>query len=67
MDIGHNTVRAGYGGEDSPKLDIPSTIGVWTDSQDDIGEPQYKYNIGLTAIHVKRPGWLSFVVFVLRE
>ncbi|KAK4871505.1 hypothetical protein RN001_015629 [Aquatica leii] len=56
LDIGHNTVRAGYGGEDSPKLDIPTSIGVWTDSQDDVGEPQYKYNIGLTAIHVKRSG-----------
>lgn len=55
FDIGHNSIRAGYGGEDSPKLDIPSTIGVWLDSTDE-SEPHYKYNIGLLAIHVKRPG-----------
>lgn len=56
FDIGHNSVRAGYGGEDSPKLDIPSTVGVWLDSQSDVIEPQYKYNMGLLAIHVRRPG-----------
>lgn len=56
FDIGHNSVRVGYGGEDSPKLDIPSTIGVWLDTQIDVIEPQYKYNMGLLAIHVRRPG-----------
>ncbi|KAJ8950291.1 hypothetical protein NQ318_021147 [Aromia moschata] len=53
FDIGHNTVRAGYAGEDSPKVDIPSTIGVWLDSEDDVS--QTRYNIGLLAIHVWRP------------
>ncbi|KAG5899987.1 hypothetical protein JTB14_034556 [Gonioctena quinquepunctata] len=54
FDIGHNTVRAGYAGEDSPKVDIPSTVGVWLDSEDDV--TQTRYNIGLLAIHVWRPG-----------
>ncbi|XP_057660322.1 actin-like protein 6B [Diorhabda carinulata] len=53
FDIGHNTVRAGYAGEDSPKVDIPSTIGVWLDSEDDV--TQTRYNIGLLGIHVWRP------------
>ncbi|KAG5873433.1 hypothetical protein JTB14_031050 [Gonioctena quinquepunctata] len=53
FDIGHNTVRAGYAGEDSPKVDIPSTVGVWLDSEDDV--TQTRYNIGLLAIHVWRP------------
>ncbi|KAJ8981489.1 hypothetical protein NQ317_007015 [Molorchus minor] len=54
FDIGHNTVRAGYAGEDSPKVDIPSTVGVWLDSEDDL--TQTRYNIGLLAIHVWKPG-----------
>lgn len=58
VDIGHNTIRVGYGGEDCPKFDIPSAIGVWSDSINDIGEPQCKYNIGLTSIHVARSGLL---------
>ncbi|KAJ8926897.1 hypothetical protein NQ314_020749 [Rhamnusium bicolor] len=45
FDIGHNTVRAGYAGEDSPKVDIPSTIGIWLDAEDDVA--QTRYNIGL--------------------
>ncbi|XP_063929298.1 actin-like protein 6B isoform X1 [Zophobas morio] len=52
FDIGHNTTRAGFGGEDSPKLDIPSTIGVWLDSHDDV--TQKRYNIGITSINVRR-------------
>lgn len=67
FDIGHNTVRGGYGGEDSPKLDIPSTIGVWLDAQTDVMEPQYKYNMGLLAIHVKRPGKPEEYWFLLFE
>ncbi|XP_025832342.1 actin-like protein 6B isoform X2 [Agrilus planipennis] len=55
LDIGQNTIRAGYGGEDSPKLDIPSAVGTWTESNNDTDDVHYKYNIGLTAIHVKKP------------
>lgn len=62
FDIGHNSVRAGYGGEDSPKLDIPTTVGVWLDSQTDVMEPQCKYNIGLLAIHVRRPGKMHSIL-----
>jgi actin-like protein 6B len=54
FDIGHNSTRAGFGGEDSPKLDIPSTIGVWLDSHDDV--TQKRYNIGITSINVRRSG-----------
>lgn len=60
FDIGHNTIRAGYAGEDSPKVDIPSTVGVWLDSEDDM--TQTRYNIGLLSIHVWRPG-LNFYSF----
>ncbi|EFA10847.1 actin-like protein 6B [Tribolium castaneum] len=52
FDIGHNSTRAGFGGEDSPKLDIPSTVGVWLDSHDEIS--QKRYNIGITSINVRR-------------
>ncbi|VEN56965.1 unnamed protein product [Callosobruchus maculatus] len=52
FDIGHNTVRAGYAGEDSPKVDIPTTIGAWLNGEDDISLTHY--NIGLLAIHVWR-------------
>ncbi|XP_019867723.1 actin-like protein 6B [Aethina tumida] len=54
FDIGHNTLRAGYAGEDSPKVDIPTTVGVWLDSEDDT--PKQNYNIGVLAIHVRRQG-----------
>lgn len=54
FDIGHNTTRAGFGGEDCPKLDIPSTVGVWLDSHDDI--TLRRYNIGVTSINVRRSG-----------
>lgn len=56
FDIGHNSVRAGYAGEDSPKVDIPTTVGVWLDSEDEVSVPVTHYNIGLCAIHVWRPG-----------
>ncbi|ENN76756.1 actin-like protein 6B isoform X2 [Dendroctonus ponderosae] len=55
FDIGHNSVRAGYAGEDSPKVDIPTTVGVWLDSEDEVSVPVTHYNIGLCAIHVWRP------------
>lgn len=56
FDIGHNSVRAGYAGEDCPKVDIPTTVGVWLDSEDEVSVPVTHYNIGLCAIHVWRPG-----------
>ncbi|CAH0562439.1 unnamed protein product [Brassicogethes aeneus] len=52
FDIGHNSLRAGYAGEDSPKVDIPTSIGVWLDSEED---NKQNYNIGVLSIHVRRP------------
>lgn len=31
FDVGHHSFRAGYAGEDSPKAEIPSQVGVVTD------------------------------------
>lgn len=70
FDIGHFTFRAGYAGEDSPKADIPTTVGV---VEEQIPEPmdvdgnssanntsescsQKKYYIDTTSIHVARKG-----------
>ncbi|KAH8035333.1 hypothetical protein HPB51_004574 [Rhipicephalus microplus] len=66
FDFGHYSVRAGYAGEDSPKAEIPSTVGVieelLADGPDtetkDLGAsapaPQKKYFIDTTSIHVAR-------------
>ena len=31
FDVGHHSFRAGYAGEDSPKAEIPSQVGVVTE------------------------------------
>uniref|UniRef100_A0A1E1XFB4 Putative actin-like protein 6a n=1 Tax=Amblyomma aureolatum TaxID=187763 RepID=A0A1E1XFB4_9ACAR len=66
FDFGHYSVRAGYAGEDSPKAEIPSSVGVieelLADGPDtetkDLGAsapaPQKKYFIDTTSIHVAR-------------
>lgn len=67
FDIGNYSIRAGYAGEDSPKAEIPSMIGV---SEEMIMEPmeidgnntqkemisKKKYFIDTTSIHVARKG-----------
>lgn len=50
-DVGSNTIRVGYAGEDSPRFDIPTNVG--TLKSDNNGR---KYHIGIVAIHVKKPG-----------
>lgn len=52
-DVGSNTVRVGYAGEDSPRFDIPTTVGVMKQS---CNNNDRKYNIGIVALHVKKPG-----------
>lgn len=70
FDIGHFTFRAGYAGEDSPKADIPTTVGVVEEqipeamdvdgnsSANNTNEScsQKKYYIDTTSIHVARKG-----------
>lgn len=51
IDIGHGSIRAGFAGEDQPKADIPSMIGVMntkSDIQD--GHEEKKYFIDTTSI-----------------
>nr|XP_022915511.1 actin-like protein 6B [Onthophagus taurus] len=52
LDVGSNTIRAGYAGEDSPRFDIPTTVGIWRDS---VNEYKTRYNIGTVSLHVTRP------------
>ncbi|CAN7983732.1 unnamed protein product [Ixodes hexagonus] len=66
FDLGHYSVRAGYAGEDSPKAEIPSSVGVieeligdGTDADSkELGattpQSQKKYFLDTTSIHVAR-------------
>lgn len=62
FDIGHYSLRAGYAGEDSPKIEVPSIVGVLNEAPDnnnmevDGGHPGKKYFIDTTQIHVPRKG-----------
>ncbi|XP_076322900.1 actin-like protein 6B [Tachypleus tridentatus] len=66
FDVGHYSFRAGYAGEDSPKAEIPSMVGVVEEQLDamdvDTGSQlrdittQKKYMIDTTSIHVARKG-----------
>lgn len=67
FDPGHGSFRAGYAGEDAPKADIPTVIGVWEDDSCvdpvyiyQMGNGQKKYNIGLPAIKVLKRGILFY-------
>jgi actin-related protein len=60
-DIGHYSFRAGYAGEDSPKTEIPTMVGIINELVDsnamDIDQQsiqQKKYFIDTTSIHVCR-------------
>lgn len=49
----------GYGGEDTPKAEIPTTLGVWEDtidSPDGSQNVRKHYNIDVTAIQVRKKG-----------
>ena len=59
FDVGHQSLRVGYGGEDTPKAEIPTTLGVWEDTVEalDNGQNVKKhYNIDVTAIQVRKKG-----------
>lgn len=52
FDPGFSSLRVGYAGEDSPKFDIPSCVGV-TENQE---TNEKKYFIDTVALHVPRKG-----------
>lgn len=54
FDPGHSSLRVGYAGEDSPKFDIPSWVGVLEDQETN----EKKYYIDTVALHVPRKGEL---------
>ena len=62
FDIGHYSLRAGYAGEDSPKIEVPSVVGVLNETLDnasmevDGGHTGKKYFIDTTSINVPRKG-----------
>lgn len=69
FDIGHQSLRVGYGGEDSPKAEIPTSLGVWEDATDNVDQtnPQSskkRYNIDVTAIQVRRKGLFIFISLI---
>lgn len=59
--MGQHSFRAGYGGEDAPKADIPTSMGIWTDyditDEMDV-ETSFRthYNIDVSATHVRKRG-----------
>ncbi|PBC34385.1 ActinA [Apis cerana cerana] len=58
------SLRVGYGGEDTPKAEIPTTLGVWEESIESADGSQNvrkHYNIDVTAIQVRKKenGWLK--------
>ncbi|CAD1479846.1 unnamed protein product [Heterotrigona itama] len=57
FDVGHQSLRVGYGGEDTPKAEIPTTLGVWEDAAESLDGGQNvrkHYNIDVTAIQVRK-------------
>ena len=65
FDVGSYTTRVGYAGEDTPKADVPTVIGVGPqmetpmetgDKEGSAAVPQRKYYIDNTFIHVPREG-----------
>ena len=64
FDVGHHSFRAGYAGEDSPKAEIPSQVGVITElaengRMDVDGQPpnpDKKYFIDTVSVNVPRKG-----------
>ncbi|KZC04296.1 Actin-like protein 6B [Dufourea novaeangliae] len=57
FDVGHQSLRVGYGGEDTPKAEIPTTLGIWEDSietPDGNQTVRKHYNMDVTAIQVRK-------------
>lgn len=70
FDVGHQSLRVGYGGEDTPKAEIPTTLGVWEEPADPGGIDcnnitRKHYNIDVTAIQVRKKGTPSRFTAVL--
>ncbi|XP_044130225.1 actin-like protein 6B [Bufo gargarizans] len=61
FDIGSYSVRAGYAGEDCPKADFPTTLGVFSPDESLSSELEKDrklsrvYYIDTTCLHVPRP------------
>lgn len=65
FDVGHQSLRVGYGGEDTPKAEIPTTLGIWEDTietPDGTQTVRKQYNIDVTAIQVRKKGTLLIVI-----
>lgn len=60
FDVGHQSLRVGYGGEDTPKAEIPTVLGVWEDPTeigiDGSNIVRKHYNMDVTAIQVRKKG-----------
>lgn len=56
----------GYGGEDAPKAEIPTVLGVWEDPTepgvDGNNIARKHYNMDVTAIQVRKKGTLSMCI-----
>ena len=54
FDFGSNSIRAGFAGEDTPKADLPTNIGVLTLDPEDInyGSSGRKYYIGTNKVRL---------------
>jgi len=71
FDVGHQSLRVGYGGEDTPKAEIPTTLGVWEEPVDPNGidcnnVTRKHYNIDVTAIQVRKKGMLSRFISIFK-
>lgn len=56
FDYGHYSFRAGYAGEDAPKADIPSAIGLVDQLIEGKDELEKKYLIDVGALNYPRKG-----------
>lgn len=56
FDYGHYSVRAGYAGEDCPKADIPSTMGLVEQAIEGREETEKKYLIDVGSLNYPRKG-----------
>lgn len=51
FDVGHHSFRAGWAGEDSPKTDVPTTIGYI----DDVVDANTRMDVDFTSDHNGNP------------
>lgn len=59
MDIGSNTIRVGYAGEEFPRHDIPTQYAYYQD------ENTTKYNFGTLGLHAPHAGILISFIYVM--